>query len=373
MKKIILSIAISVLIANCNNGQSMKVGYSITNSQSDDKASQQQTVYTDSQLDIEIKQNGTFKMSDDEQSIISLSNGAYISYKKDGKRLKIEKNEQNAITYQFNGGEKKSKLSADEQNILSNVLKDLIAHGFGVKDRAERLYNKGGLKAILDEVNVVKGDYVKAKYFEVLFEKDNLSKAEIIQLYNKISIAVNSNYEKSELLKKLSIDKLNDADISNAFYTALTRVDSDYEKAEVIKYILKKSNTIVLFSDAMKFIESINSDYEKSEILKSLVKKKPFTNELFYAILKSSTTVNSDYEKCGIYKKMINHLMMTETQWLDCLAYIQKINSDYEKSGVLEEAYNKIPTSEKMKSAFSDCAKTISSDYEYKKLMEAIQ
>jgi hypothetical protein len=372
MKKLILSIAISVLIVNCNKGQS-KITYSSSRSESDKKVNEHQIVYIDDEQAIEIKQSDEFKMSEDEQSIISLSNGAYIYYKKDGKRLKIENNEQNAIVYQFNGGEKKSKLSADEQKILSVVMKDLIAHGFGVKDRAERLYNKGGLKAILNEVDVVKGDYAKAKYFEVLFEKDKLSKPEIIQVFNQLSSAINSDYEKASLLKDFPNSKLMDADISSAYYTNLKSVNSDYEKAEVIKLILEKTETQEQFSTAFQFIENIESDYEKSEIIKSVIKNKPMSNEIFYAVLKASTKVESDYEVSGIYKKMIKKLTMTETQWLDCFTYIQKINSDYEKSGVLEDAYSKMPASEKVKKAFSDCAKTISSDHEYGKLMKSIQ
>jgi hypothetical protein len=197
MKKIILAIAINLLIVDYSYGQSKKTSLSITNTKSDDKPNEQQTLYIDDEHAIEIKQKGEFKMSDDEQSIISLSNGAYLFYKKDGKRLMIEQNEQNVITYQFNGGEKKSKLSADEQKLLSSILKDLIAYGFGVKDRAERLYSKGGLKAILTEINVAKGDYTKAKYFEVLFDKNQLTKVEMIQVFNQLSTAVSSDYEKS--------------------------------------------------------------------------------------------------------------------------------------------------------------------------------
>ncbi len=373
MRRIILSIAISVLIVNCNDGQSKTIGYSITNSQSDDKSSQQQTVYTDSEHDIEIKQNGAFKMSNDEQSIISLSNGAYISYKKNGKRLKIEQNEQSEITYQFNGGEKKSKLSADEQKILNSVLKDLITHGFGVKDRAERLYSKGGAKAILNEINNIKGDYAKAKYFEVLFEKDQLSQADLIQVLNQLSIAITSDYEKASLLKNISMDKLKDTEISNTYYATLKRVNSDYEKAEVIKLILEKTDALEQFSTAFQFMENIESDYEKSEIIKSTIRNKPISNEIFYTVLKASTKVESEYERSGIYKKMIKKLAMTESQWIDCFTYIQKINSDYEKGEVLEDAYTKMPQSEKMKQAFSECAKSISSDYEYKKLMKALE
>jgi hypothetical protein len=372
MKKLVVTIIINVLLLNYANAQS-KVSYSESHTESDKKPSENQIVYSDSENNIEIKQQGDFKMSDDEQSIISLSNGAYLYYKKDGKRLKIEQNEQNVITYQFNNGEKKSKLSSEEQKLLSSILKDLIAHGFGVKDRAERLYNKGGLKAILNEVDVVKGDYAKAKYFEVLFEKDQLSKSEIIQTLNQLSSSVNSDYEKSSLLKDFPKSKLVDVDISNTYYTTLKSVNSDYEKASAIKLILEKTEVQEQFSTAFQFMENIASDYEKSEIIKSVIKNKPMSNEIFYAVLKASTKVESDYEVSGIYKKMIKKLAMTETQWLDCFIYIQKINSDYEKGGVLEEAYSKMPASEKVKKAFLDCAKTISSDHEYGKLMKSIQ
>lgn len=372
MKKLILIIAISSLMINCNKAQS-KMSYSITSTKSDDNVAENQTVYIDDKHDIEIKQSGEFKMSDDEQSIISLSNGAYISYKKDGKRLKITKNEQGLIVYQINNGEKKSELCADEQKIVSVVLKDLIAHGFGVKDRAERVYSKGGLKAIWSEVDMAKDDYVKTKYFKVLFEKDKLSNPEIIQVFNQLSSKINSDYEKASLLKHFFKSKLMDAEISNAFYTSLKSLNSDYEKAEVIKSILKKTDVMAQFFTAFQFIENIESEYEKSEIIKSVIKNKPFTDDIFSFVLKTSLLVNSDYEKSGIYKKMIKHFTMTETQWIDCFTYIQKIESDYEKSGVLEDTYTKMPKSEKIKQAFSSCAKTISSDYEYGKLMKAIQ
>jgi ubiquinone biosynthesis protein Coq4 len=372
MKKLVLLVAISSMMINCNKAQS-KMGYSITSTKSDNKVAENQTVYTDDKHDIEIKQSGEFKMSDDEQSIISLSNGAYISYKKDGKRLKITKNEQGLIVYQINNGEKKAELSADEQKIVSVVLKDLIVHGFGVKDRAERVYSKGGLTAIWNEVDIAKDDYVKTKYFEVLFEKEKLSDPEIIQVFNQLSSKIRSDYEKASILKDFPKNKLMNVEISNAFYTSLKSINSDYEKADVIKSILKTSDATAQFFTAFQFIENIESDYEKSEIIKSVIKNKPITDDIFSSVLKASLLVDSDYEKSGIYKKVIKHLTMTDSQWMDSFTYIQKIESDYEKTEVLEDAYTKMPKSEKVKQAFSDCAKTISSNHEYGKLMKSIQ
>lgn len=365
------------------------------------------TVIIDDDLFLEIKYSGEVKFNDDETAIASIPLDGYIKYKKNGKKLTIESGPNGEILYAINGGSKKSVLDDTEKLFVEAVIKEMIVHGLGAKDRAERIYKKGGATALLSEIALLKSDYVKGIYFEALINTDALSPSELALSLEKIGSLLESDYEKGKLLKQFSADKLTDIASSQAYFNTVKKIGSDYEKANVLKVLIKNQLNGEQFAqvlDAAKSIESdfekanllkklmeqpglsvdrfdkaltvantIDSDFEKANVLKHLMDKGVFEGESFNKLLSSIAQIDSDFEKANIFKELAGGGLKTEEQWIGLLNETGKISSDFEKANVLKSMVKRMPATEKVKTVFMTAAKTINSDAEYGSVMKAIR
>ncbi len=349
------------------------------------------TVIIDDDLFMEISYSGEVRFNDAETAIASLPADGHIKYKKNGKKLTIESGAGGIVLYGVNGGTKKSMLNSEEQLFVTAVIKEMIAHGLGAKDRAERIYKKEGAVGLLKEVELLKSDYVKSIYFETLLNGKLLSPPEVVVCLDKIGLFIESDFEKAKLLKAFSADQLSDLATTDAYFNALKRMDSDFEKANVIKTINKRQMTSDQFMktlDAIKSIESdfeksnvlkevleqpgllgerfeqalavantIESDFEKSNVLTHLMKKGVFEGESFNKLLNSIGYIDSDFEKANIFKELAAHGMKAEEQWMGLLGETGKMSSDFEKANVLKSISKRMPAGEKIKAAFMLAAK----------------
>jgi hypothetical protein len=365
------------------------------------------TVIIDHGLFMEITYSGEIKFNEAENAITSIPGDGYIKYKKNGKKLTVESGEGGIVLYRIDGGTKKSTLDQEEQLFIAAVIKEMIAHGLGAKDRAERIYKREGAVGILKEVELLKSDYVKGIYFEALLNGKLLSSPEVVVCLDKIGLFIESDFEKAKLLKNFSADQLSDLPTTNAYFNAVKRMGSDFEKANVIKTINKKQLTSQQFMqalDATKSIESdfekanvlkevleqpglsaerfdqalavantIDSDFEKSNVLKHLMQKGIFEGESFNRLLKSISHIDSDFERANLFKDLAVTGSKTEEQWIALLAEAARINSDFEKANVLKSISKRLPSAEKVKEAFMSAAKTIDSEFEYGSVMKAIR
>ncbi len=405
MKNSALIVCFFVLGISSTNCQH-RVSTSRTTSKSVSRT-ESKTVIIDDNLFLEIQYEGEVKFNEGETAIASLPADGYIKYNKNGKKLTVESGMGGIILYGINGRTKKSTLDNEEQLFVTAVIKEMIAHGLGAKDRAERIYKKDGAIGVLREVELLKSDYVKGIYFEVLLDGKLLSAPEVVVCLDKIGLFIDSDFEKGKLLKAFSADQLSDLATTNAYFNAVKRVGSDFEKANIIKTVNKKqltgdqfmqaldatksigsdfekSNVLkaVLeqpglsgerFDQALAVANTIESDFEKSNVLKHLMKKGVFEGASFNRLLNSIGHIDSDFEKANIFKELAAGGMKGEEQWMALLGEAGKISSDFEKANVLKAMSKRMPATEKVKAAFMSAAKTIGSEFEYGSVMNAIR
>lgn len=367
---------------------------------------EEKTVIINDNFYLEIKEADGIQLNEEETMIKAIPAGGYVKYKNNGKKLIISVNAAGEIVYEINGGEKKSTLNTTEKAFVAAAIKEMIAYGIGAKDRATRIYAKGGFSALVKEIEELKSDYVRGLYFETMLHEKKLSPDEVKQVLPKISSLIESDYEKGKLLKAVSIDNLSDAQTTQAYFNAVKSIESDYEKANAIKSFLKNKLTEEQFTQALEVTKTIESDYEKANVLKQILSLSPSGNRFdqalsivnsvesdfekagvlkklidkgrfedggFDQLLASIGFIDSDFEKSNVYKKLLDKEINTDDQWIAIMKGIEKVDSDFEKGSVLLQVAKKMPSTEKVRNTFMAVAKTIDSDYEYGRLMKAIR
>jgi hypothetical protein len=364
-------------------------------------------IINDENSSLEIKYTGDISFTDNETAIKTMSPNGYLKFKKNGKKIIMTAKDNGQVMYEINDGDKKNSLNDDEKAFLAEAIKVMIENGIGAKDRVERIYKKGGSKAVMDETKNMKSDYVKAIYLDYLLQTNTLSTNEMTEIANNVHFLLHSDFEKGKLLKQFSSKYLANATTAQAYLGAVKSIISDFEKANAVKTILNQTLTQEQFSQVLEVANSIgsdfekagvlkeviasnkispaqfsevlhaashiNSDFEKAGVLKQILKNDKLPEDEFTETLSVVTSVSSDFEKAGVLKQLAGSEIKEESHWISLINSTEKVSSDFEKGNVLREIAEKMPASENVKTAYLKAAKTISSDFEYGKAIRAMR
>ncbi len=357
--------------------------------------------------DLSIYYSGDIKFNDDETGIQSISPDGYVRYKKNGRKLVAESDYHGQIKYELDDNGRTLEINSQEgKRFLAVAIKDMIDVGFDAKGRMERLYNKGGNKAVLDEVNNLKSDYVKVMYLQFLLSSDSLNKDEVKLVLKKICTQIDSDFDKGNILNKIPTDYLKDSLVSSAWFEAVRTIGSDFEKSNALKYRIRQQFTNDQFDDMMDATSSLGSDFEKSNILKELINKSSYnenyldktldavnnigsdfekmnilklliekdkpTGKNFDKILDVGDHVGSDFDKGNIIKQLIENGIPADASFDKLLSVINHLGSDFDKVNLLKDVANKNIQTEQQWIGIINCSAEINSDFDKSNLLVSI-
>ena len=407
MKKIFfisLAASAAMLLAGCHFGN----GFSVFNDDDDNGRNVTTMEVNNGDDDIKIEYAGDIAFTDDETTVKSISAGGCLKYWKNGRKIIAESNKDGVIYWQlYNGSKNFSINDVRGKQLVTAAIKDLIGLGFDAKARVDRLYKKGGATAVLDEIDYLKGNYVRSLYFEQLLNTKYLTVPEMVTTAKSIGVIIDGNYEKQELLKKFASAFMANPQTSKAYFDAVNTLTGDYEKENTLEAIIKEPLTKTQLGQVIDIAGTINGNYEKSEVLKAIIAKTglsaencdklldvtasltgdfekqgvlsdladsdSLTDENFNRMLFVTGHINGDYEKSEVLKKIAAQDITSDDEWVSLINASTTLNGNNEKSGVMIAIAQKMPKDDKVKTAYMETAKTINSDYEYAQAVKATQ
>ncbi|HVM88688.1 MAG TPA: hypothetical protein VMT76_10915 [Puia sp.] len=285
-----------------------------------------------------INYNGEVRFNNEENAILAISRNGFIRYIHNEKKLRAENGANGEIKYEMeDDGRKISPESAEGKRFLEDVVKDMIDMGFDAKGRMERLYNKGGASALLNEVQHLKMDYIKNMYLEYLLSVDSISQDQIKSVARKISTEISSDYDKGRLLQKFPVEYLRDSLTARAWFESVKGINADYEKSNTLVNMARQDISKAQINQIVDVVNSMQSDYEKSNVLKELIFKRTFAEENFDRTLDAISYVNADYEKVNLLKALIEKEKPSADHFNKLLDVTEHVNSDFDKANLIKE------------------------------------
>ena len=368
MKKIMLTYLLSTIsMLSCISQKNTNVSYS-----RNDDGNIRTYTYNNDEVRIEIKYTGDIYFNESETAVQSVSANGYLRYNKDGNKIYISPGDNGTVFYEINGGDKKTSLDASESAFLAAAIKTLIEHGVGAKDRVARIYKKDGTAAVLKEVVNLKADYVKGIYMNYLLETNTLSKADMIDIANKVATIMESDFEKRKLLSDFSKKYLSDEATTLAYLKAVKTIGSDFEKSNATKHILSEPLTAAQFTEVLSLTQNIGSDFEKSNVLKEVLANNKISTAQFSEVLKATATIGSDFAKASVLREIFDNNTISAGQFSEVIKTIATIGSDFEKANIIKNVLdnNKLPESQfnEMLDAISE----IGSDFEKANVLKQV-
>lgn len=355
---------------------------------------------------LKLETRGTITFTDDETGIKTISDGGYVRFKKNGNKIYAQSNAAGDVLYSVNDGPAAKVLSDNDSRILARAIKEMVNIGYDAKNRVARIYTRSGSAGVLNAIQDITNDWVKRQYFEYLVNDSKLTNDEMVTVAERIGEDLSSDYEKSNLLKKISASYLDNEQTTTAYLHAVKTIGSDFEKAGALKNVVDQPLTPGQYAQTLDIINDIGSDFEKAGVLKQLISHgTPDENNMnsflvttdgigsefekagvlkdvvkqgvppgnsFNKFLDVTDGIQSDFEKANVLKDVAKANVMSDAQWVALIKATEKVNSDNEKSGAMIEVSKRMPKSEIVRSAYMLSAKSITSDYEYGQAIKAV-
>ena len=352
-------------------GRKEKTQHTITNERSSHKYSYKSSSTSGS---FSIDYRGEITLTDDEKDIKSITPGGYFKVSKTTfgtKRVvKIENKGDDQLIRAYYVGRNKEPYYPDGQKWLADILPEIIREtGLGAAQRAARIYRKSGTEGVLNEIDLINSDYVKAKYFSALMDMPGIPQADMPKILSAIGTEMDSSYEMGKLLSEHNRQFLRDEASAKTFFRTASKLSSDYEKSKllikvldnpgiskevfgealnaagsissdyesgkVLKSVLNSNNLKDdELEEVMEMVDHISSDYEKSKVLLSLMDR-TFNDRVFQAVLDASEDISSDYERSKVLKQLINHQDLDNSRLKRVLNAVEDMSSDYEKKNTI--------------------------------------
>ena len=289
---------------------------------------------------VEIVYEGDINFNEDETAIQSISPRGYLRYRKNGDRLLAGNNDSGVVEYELSvNGRILDPRSEEGKAFLSRAIKKMLDLGFDLDGRIDRLYHKGGIAALLSEVDSVDGDYAKGRYLERILETDSLPPAMVTGVVDRIRDRMESAYDKERLLSKVDAGYLKNDSVAMDYLAAAKTIDGDYERGLAVR------------------------DYLRGE-----VKEGP----LFDSLLSVVNQTEGDYEKGNLLRAMIRQDIRREQSWAGLIKSAAAMDGDYEKSNLLVEIGRRLPKSDSLRGVYMVAAKSVHSDTDYGRVVRAL-
>ena len=354
----------------------------------------------------EIRWSGVIRLDSDETTIASITPGGYLKFRLNDKKMVAEGNLQGEISYELYDDGEKLALDSNGRKFIARAVKELIAAGFDAKERIERIYQRGGYRALLNEVGKQKTDQLNMMYLERVFAIDSIAEDDLPLVLQKIA-AFGSDNDKTNFLRRFTLNKLQDEVTMQAFFDIVARLGSDNDKADMMKHVMdqgpisdeifdkiegisrqlgadndktdmykklmeEKSITEEQWLSIIKDASQLGADNDKTDMMKHVMELRPVSGEIFDKIEGVSRQLGADNDKADMYKKLIEEKEITEEQWISIIKDASQLGSDNDKADLLVQVAKKMPATENIKSAYLEAAKKINADSEYGKVMRAV-
>ncbi|HMF56639.1 MAG TPA: hypothetical protein VK619_09870 [Pyrinomonadaceae bacterium] len=253
---------------------------------------------------------------------------------------------------------------ADARSWMAKILLRAVRQGgLDAGVRAQRLFRRGGVSAVLGEVSLLEGDTIKRVYFMELVKNADLSSGVIQTVLRQASHEIRGDYELAQLLIDVSATLTGNDGSLNALFESAQRIKSDHERLRVRTAVAKRSLSRDESVQLLKMLAGISSDFERVIFLSEFSTQFLADERLHTAYFQTVSKISSDYEHHRLLSALAKR-MQNETTLREVLGSAAIIESDYEKASFLIESSSLFVESESLRPAFFDVVKTIHSDYE---------
>ena len=261
----------------------------------------------------------------------------------------------------------------DARGWLGDVLPEILREsGLNAPDRVARLRKRGGVDAVLADIEQTQSTSAKRAAYEALLSQGHLSDEDMERVLQQAKADLaSSDSDMRALLAGMGHTLRGSAAALKAADVAIQHMSSDEEKRALLEqYALQGDRDMMCV--AMAQAKSMSSDDEKGAFLRTTVNRylAPADDELRASFFATARTISSDDEKHAVLEAALPYAKR-QNILLQLLDVAKEISSDDEKADLLVAvAKQGLVANGEAREAFMRVTRSLSSDSDYRRVME---
>ena len=327
---------------------------------------------------LQVASTGQIEFTEDERDIQHISPGGhFVIQEKKGlttRKLEIEPGPDGKLTRSYTYRGDLRPFDDDARAWFGGVLQGLIRDGgYGAPARAQRILQRQGPVAVLDEITRIKRDHVKSIYFAELAKSGALDLAVKQRIIRQASEEISSDGGKAQLLEELMTHFWSDTGLRESLILSVNTVRSDGEKARLLSRLLERLDTPTKdLEPILGVIARISSDGEKSRLLQRLSAHYSGADPVRTAFFQALNSIHSDGERRETLTAFLKNKGIVREDLVEVLESIARLSSDGEKASLLAEMTQLYQEDAAVRTAFFKAADTLRSDGESRRVLSEL-
>jgi beta-lactamase regulating signal transducer with metallopeptidase domain len=253
----------------------------------------------------------------------------------------------------------------EARRFLATHLPTLVRRtGLGADARVKSILEKSGVTGVLEEIDLLGGDYARRLYFIALIDAARLDTTSVQPLLQRLGQHMTSDYERRQVLDHVASHVTLDQKGASAYMQAMTTMRSDYEQRLSLSALMKSRAAAVDADELGAAVTRMKSSYEKRMVLADVVRRGPLSVDLKKSVLVAAASMQGDYDRGQVLADYVNDVGVESALRQPFFAAVKTMHSDYERRRVLTAVARKGAAAPDVQEAALDVVSMMSSDFD---------
>lgn len=260
---------------------------------------------------------------------------------------------------------------AEAKAWLATAIPDVYrASGLQAEARAKRILARGGAAALLDEIGLLKNDFVRAAYLGQFFAQAQPDQAQMAKAY-ALMRDIGSDFEKRRALDTALARPTLEPDHQLALLSIAATIDSDFERAEwLIEAAGKLPVNAASAAEWSRALRGLDSDFERKRALVAVIEDGAPRVEAAALALQSMQGMDSDFEQRSVLEAAAKTGIALQDK--DYLAAVETMASDFERREALVALIRSTTPDLARSQKILRSVRGMSSDFERSEVLKAL-
>jgi hypothetical protein len=236
--------------------------------------------------------------------------------------------------------------------------------GFMAEERVRAILARGGVPAVLQELDEIPSDHVFASYVEELLRQAELDEAAVVDLVGRAEARVDSDHYLAGILEALAERTTMTDRVMDSFLSASQTLDSDHYRAGVLMRALERGDLgPERVGTLLVSASEIESDHYLAGILEGIGRRYALEPGLRAGYLRAVSSIESDHYRAAVLSALLERNDLDAGELSVVLRAAADIGSDHYVTEVLGQVADRGLASGELLEAYFAVTADIESDH----------
>jgi hypothetical protein len=324
--------------------------------------------WSDGHSRLDVTLNGTVTFADDLSDVETLSDGGSLTIRDWSSvvphTIEIKSSAGTLTRKYYVAGLERPWTDDARQRLASHITTLVRNSGLGAESRVKSIFDKKGVAGVLDEVDLLGGDYARRRYLTVLLDTAHLDAGGVLPVLRRVAENMKSDYDRRQVLEHVARRVTLDQRAASAYVQVLASMRSDYDRRQSLTTLFAASGQIADAGALFTAIDSMRSSYDKRQVLAELLGRASLGVDMKQAILRAAAGIQSDYDRGQVLLAYVQNFGVEPAVVTPFFTAVNATRSAYERRRILMAVAKKIPVTREVQQAAFESIATMPSDYD---------